>query len=90
MGVSFCECEASLSAPFSYMETSIACVEKIILEGRVNYILLVCFIKLFRNYIVYYNVWIYENLKCFFYDFLWFFFYRYAICLIKLFWKSTN
>lgn len=35
MGVSFCECEASLSAPFSYMETSISCVETIILEGRV-------------------------------------------------------
>ena len=37
IGISFCECEASLSASFSSLGNEITCVEDILCEGRVEF-----------------------------------------------------
>jgi cation-transporting ATPase 13A2 len=58
IGISFSETEASFSAPFSSLDLSINCVEKILLEGRATllnytevfrYIMTIAFIKYFAN-----------------------------------------
>lgn len=79
IGISFSEADASFSAPFSSLDTSISCVEKVLLEGRATllnyievfrYIMSTAFIKYFAIMLLTFSVSYISDFQFFFGNFL--------------------
>ena len=79
IGISFSEAEASFSAPFSSLDTSINCVEKVLLEGRATllnyievfqYIMSSAFIKYFANMILSFSMSYFNDFQFFYVSYL--------------------
>jgi len=89
IGVSFCETDASFSAPFTSNDTSISCVEKVLLEGRAT---IVNSVEVFRYYLTvsflkYFGIWLLVFSAASLNDFQWTYI-NYLNSIISLFFVS--